>query len=55
MTLVVYSYAPHTFDMNLPDRVQLRMSLGYDAEATADARKRVIDFLNEYGIGRAGR
>jgi dienelactone hydrolase len=51
-TLGVYPYAPHTFDMNLPDRVVLRMRLGYDAEATADARTRVIDFLEQHGIGR---
>ena len=55
VTLVVYSYAPHTFDMNLPDRVHLRMRLGYDAEAAADARKQVIDFLSQHGIGRASR
>jgi dienelactone hydrolase len=55
VTLVIYPYAPHTFDMNLPDRVHLRMRLGYDAEAAADARQQVIDFLGKRGIGRASR
>jgi hypothetical protein len=31
------------------------MRLGYDAEAAADARKQVIDFLSQHGIGRASR
>jgi hypothetical protein len=44
LTLVVYSRAPHTFDMRLPDRTVLGMQLGYDADADRDARKQVIDF-----------
>jgi dienelactone hydrolase len=43
--LVVYPRAPHTFDMPLADRTVLGMRLGYDAEAAADARRRVPDFL----------
>jgi dienelactone hydrolase len=45
LELIVYPRAPHTFDMPLPDRTVLGMRLGYDAEAAADARKRVLDFL----------
>jgi dienelactone hydrolase len=50
LKLVVYRYAPHTFDMPLPDRVVLGMRLGYDAEAHADARRQVIDFLASHGL-----
>ena len=50
LKLVVYPYAPHTFDMRLPDRTILGMKLGYDAEADADARRQVIDFLAAYGM-----
>jgi dienelactone hydrolase len=53
--LVVYPYAPHTFDMHLPDRVHLRVRLGYDAEAAADARQQMIDFLGKRAIGPASR
>jgi dienelactone hydrolase len=49
--LVVYPHAPHTFDMNLPDRTQLGMQLGYSREATEDARLQVIAFLAARGIG----
>ncbi|MFL5269612.1 MAG: dienelactone hydrolase family protein [Stellaceae bacterium] len=45
LDLVIYPRAPHTFDMRLPDRTVLGMRLGYDTEATADARRRVSDFL----------
>jgi dienelactone hydrolase len=57
LKLVVYPYAPHTFDMKLPDRTVLGMKLGYDADATADARRQVIDFLSAHGMvpGKAGR
>ena len=51
LRLVVYPDAPHTFDMDLVDRTTLGMRLGHDAEATADARKRVIGFLAAQGIG----
>ena len=44
LDLVIYPRAPHTFDMPLPDRTVLGMRLGYDAEAAADARRRVVDF-----------
>lgn len=50
LKLVVYSYAPHTFDMKLPDRTLLGMKLGYDADATADARRQVIEFLAAHGL-----
>jgi dienelactone hydrolase len=53
LTLVVYPRAPHTFDMRLPDRTVLGMQLGYDAEATSDARRRVIDFLATHGGSEA--
>ena len=51
LRLVVYPYAPHTFDMDLRDRTVLGMRLGYDREATADARRQVIAFLAAHGIG----
>lgn len=51
LRLAVYPNAPHTFDMALPDRTHLGMRLGSDAAATADARRRVIGFLAEHGIG----
>ena len=55
--LVVYRREPHTFDMELPDRTLLGMRLGYDADATADARRRVIAFLTARGFatGRSAR
>jgi dienelactone hydrolase len=49
--LVVYPYAPHTFDMALRDRTILGMQLGYDREAAADARRQVMAFLAANGIG----
>ena len=49
LKLVVYPRGPHTFDMRLPDRTILGMRLGYDAEADADARRQVIDFLEDHG------
>jgi dienelactone hydrolase len=57
LKLVVYAYAPHTFDMRLPDRTVLGMKLGYDAEADADARRQVIDFLSALGMvtGKSAR
>jgi dienelactone hydrolase len=55
LDLVVYPNAPHTFDMALPDRTSLGMRLGYDAEATADARRRVIEFLAAQGMMPSGR
>jgi dienelactone hydrolase len=55
LKLVVYPYGPHTFDMRLPDRSVLGMRLGYDAEATADARRQVIDFLTAHDLVRPGR
>jgi dienelactone hydrolase len=48
--LVVYPRAPHTFDMRLPDRTVLGMRLGYDLQATADARRQVIEFLAQHGV-----
>jgi dienelactone hydrolase len=48
LQLVVYG--PHTFDMALPDRTVLGMRLGYDAQATADARRQVIAFLAAHGV-----
>ena len=36
--------------MRLPDRAVLGMKLGYDAEAEADARRQVIDFLAAHGL-----
>jgi dienelactone hydrolase len=50
LKLVVYGYAPHTFDMRLRDRTALGMRLGYDAEATDDARTQVIEFLKSNGV-----
>jgi len=41
--------------MKLPDRTHLRMRLGYDAEATADARKQAVDFLAQNDLIRQGR
>jgi len=55
LKLVVYPYAPHTFDMRLPDRSVLGMRLGYDAQAAADARRQVIDFLTAHGLIRPDR
>lgn len=51
--LIVYPHGPHTFDMRLPDRTVLGMRLGYDPQATADARRKVIDFLTAVGLTRA--
>ena len=53
LDLVLYPRAPHTFDMRLPDRTILGMRLGYDAEATADARRRVFEFLAAHAGLRA--
>jgi dienelactone hydrolase len=50
LKLVVYPRGPHTFDMRLRDRTLLRMRLGYDAEATADARRQVVAFLTAHGL-----
>jgi dienelactone hydrolase len=50
LKLVVYGYAPHTFDMRLPDRTVLGMRLGHDADATNDARRQVIEFLKSNGV-----
>ncbi|MGZ5224942.1 MAG: dienelactone hydrolase family protein [Burkholderiales bacterium] len=50
LKLVIYGYAPHTFDMRLRDRTVLGMRLGYDAEATDDARMQVIEFLKSNGV-----
>jgi hypothetical protein len=36
--------------MRLPDRTLLGMRLAYDAQAEADARRRVIDFLADHGV-----
>jgi dienelactone hydrolase len=55
LKLVVYPRGPHTFDMRLPDRTQLRMRLGHDVEATADARRQVVAFLTVHGLIAAGR
>ena len=52
LKLVVYPRAPHTFDMRLPDRTVLGMRLGYDAQATADAPRQVIDFLAAHHLAR---
>jgi dienelactone hydrolase len=54
LKLVVYPRGPHTFDMQLPDRTLLRMRLGYDADATADARRQVIAFLTAHGLIAGG-
>jgi dienelactone hydrolase len=50
LKLIVYPRGPHTFDMRLPDRTVLGMKLGYDAQADADSRRQVIDFLTAHGI-----
>ena len=50
LTLVVYPRGPHTFDVRLRDRTLLGMRLGYDADATADARRRVVAFLIAQGL-----
>lgn len=50
LKLIVYPKGPHTFDMRLPDRTLLGMRLGYDADATADARRQVIAFLVAHGL-----
>ena len=50
LKLIVYLGGPHTFDMRLPDRTVLVMRLGFDAEATADARRQVIEFLTAHGL-----
>jgi dienelactone hydrolase len=50
LELVVYPGGPHAFDMRLPDRTLLGMRLAYDAQAEADARRRVIDFLADHGV-----
>ena len=50
LKLVVYPGGPHTFDMRLPDRSLLGMRLGYDAEATEDARRQVVDFLRAHAL-----
>jgi hypothetical protein len=36
--------------MRLRDRTALGMRLGYDAEATDDARTQVIEFLKSNGV-----
>ena len=54
LTVVVYPYGPHAFDMRLRDRTVLGMRLGYDPRATADARRRVLDFLTAQGLVRPG-
>jgi dienelactone hydrolase len=48
--LTVYPRAPHTFDMPLPDRRALGMRPGFDADAAADARRRVVTFLTAHGV-----
>src|SRR5882724_2865248 len=53
LDLVLYPRAPHTFDMRLPDRTILGMRLGYDAEAPADACRRVFEFLAAHALLRA--
>jgi dienelactone hydrolase len=50
LELVVYPGGPHAFHMRLPDRTVLGMRLGHDAQAEADARRRVIDFLAAHGL-----
>jgi dienelactone hydrolase len=50
--LVLFAYAPHTYDMNLPDRTLLGMRLGYDPQATQETRERAIAFLAQHGIGQ---
>jgi dienelactone hydrolase len=55
LRLIVYPRGPHTFDMRLPDRTVLRMRLGHDAAATADARRQVVTFLTAHGLIAAGR
>jgi dienelactone hydrolase len=50
LDLVIYPGAPHTFDMRLPGRTILGMRLGYDAEAAADARQRVLEFLAAHAL-----
>jgi dienelactone hydrolase len=50
LRLVIYPRGPHTFDMRLPDRTVLGMQLGYDAQAAADARRQVMDFLVAQGL-----
>ena len=52
LKLVAYPRAPHTFDIRLPDRTVLGMRLGYDAQATADAYRQVIDFLAAHRLAR---
>jgi dienelactone hydrolase len=50
LTLIVYPRGPHAFDMRLPDRTVLGMRLGYDPDATADARRQVVAFLRAHGV-----
>jgi dienelactone hydrolase len=50
LKLVVYPNAQHAFDMRLPDRTVLGMKLGYDAEADADTRRQVVEFLTTHGL-----
>jgi dienelactone hydrolase len=54
LELVVYPGGPHAFDMRLPDRTVLGMRLGHDAQAEADARRRVIDFLAAHRLFAVG-
>jgi dienelactone hydrolase len=51
---LVYPRGPHAFDLTLPDRTLLGMRLGYDADATADARRQVIAFLTAHGLVSGG-
>jgi dienelactone hydrolase len=50
LKLIVYPRAPHTFDLQLPDRTLLGMRLGFDAAAAADARRQVVAFLTARGL-----
>ena len=51
VSLVVYPGALHSFDVALPRRRYLGMELGGDRAAAADARSRVLRFLEANGIG----
>ena len=52
LTLHVYPGAPHSFDVDAPARRYLGMELAPDPAAAADARQRVVGFLEAQGIGR---
>jgi dienelactone hydrolase len=48
VTLKIYPWATHSFDLNLPAQVKGGHKLTFDPKATADATKRVESFLGKY-------